>query len=552
MSQQQLDPEFFTRLRTAVAAQLPAYLPNQRWFRSKARRIQSVRLSDAIPIPLPRALSVIALVSVEFSEGPDETYVLPLVPAPHGRACASESAVIRILVSNGASEQPLIDALGDREFLVAIFEAMVGSRSFAGADGVFLAASEPALDASRFSNPVLLEPRLLKGEQSNSSVIYGDRFILKVFRRVEEGIHPDLEIGRFLTSVAHFANVPPLCGSLTYDVHQSKVMTVGILQDFVPNRGDAWRYTVESLAALFASSDHPTGEPHARSVHEGSLRLEPDATKERAGLFGRQLELISLLGKRTAELHLALASSSADPAFEPERFTTEVRGEMDRAFHDLAVQNFETLRQKQPELPEPVAGLAKQILKLEDDALLMLHTISEMDISAIRTRIHGDYHLGQVLFTGSDYFIIDFEGEPARPLSERRNKRSPLQDVAGMLRSFHYAARAASALSKQRSADSERGKDSSFDSRNAPAQIESLALQWRDMASREFLRSYRSTAGDARFLPASPADFDALLKIHLLEKAIYELGYELNNRPEWLSIPLEGIRDIVANEHSHA
>jgi maltose alpha-D-glucosyltransferase / alpha-amylase len=541
MTLQQLDAELMSRLRTAIAAQLPAYLPNQRWFRAKARRIQSVHLSDAIPVPLSHSLSIITLVSVEFSEGPNETYLLPLVAVPKHHACSAESIVIRLPVSDSASEQPLIDALSDREFLVAIFNAIVGSHSFAGSDGFLLAAAEPVINVNQGWSSSPIDPRLLKGEQSNSCVLYGDRFILKIFRRVEEGIHPDLEIGRFLTSVTHFGNIPPLCGSLMYESHESKTMTLGILQGFVPNQGDAWRVTTESLAALFTSRDHPTGEPNPGSSQETSSGATSDARKP-LGLFGKQAELIGLLGKRTAELHLALASSSADPAFEPERFTSEVRGEMDRAFHDLAVQNFETLREKQPELLGPAAGLAKQVLSLEDDALLMLHSISEMEMSAIRTRIHGDYHLGQVLFTGSDYFIIDFEGEPARPLSERRNKRSPLQDVAGMLRSFHYAARAASAMAKERSPDSQ----------NSQAHVDSLALQWRDMASREFLRSYRNTAGDARFLPASQADFDAFLRILLLEKAIYELGYELNNRPAWLAIPLEGIRDIVASQHRHA
>lgn len=539
----QFDGEFMSRLRTAIAAQMPEYLPIQRWFRSKARRIQAVRLSDAVavPVPLSHAVSLIALVSVEFSEGPDETYVLPLLAAPPDRVPASESVVIRLPVSDRASEQPLIDALGDREFLIAILNAIVSSRSFAGEDGFFLASPEEALNSGHVQNLDRLKPRLLNGEQSNSSVIYGDRFILKIFRRVEEGIHPDLEIGRFLTSVAHFANVPPLCGSLTYESHASNAMTLGILQGFVANKGDAWHITVESLATLFASANHPTGELDSGASYPNSSQAGPDVAKL-ANLFGKQLESISLLGQRTAELHLALASSSADEAFAPERFTAEFLAEIGRAFHDLAVQNFDALGEKQKELHEPVGELAKQALGLEDEALLILHSILDRDISAIRIRIHGDYHLGQVLFTGSDYFIIDFEGEPARPLSERRNKRSPLQDVAGMLRSFHYAAKAASASAKERSPDS----------RNAQAQIDSFALQWREMASREFLRSYRTTAGDARFLPASPADFDALLNVHLLEKAIYELGYELNNRPAWVSIPLEGIREIVANQHSRA
>lgn len=539
MIQAPMDAELLSRLRTAITAQLPGYLPKQRWFRSKARHIQGVRLADAIPVPLPQGLSIVALVGVEFSEGPDETYVLPLASAPQNHAPAPESVVIRLSVSDGAPEEPLVDALGNRQFLEAILQAILGSHSFAGAEGFLVAEWEPSINSIQASR--VPEPRLLKGEQSNSSVIYGDQFILKVFRRVEEGIHPDLEIGRFLTSVAHFANVPPLCGSLTYESHESRTMALGTLQGFVSNKGDAWTATLESLATLFASEDHPTVEANRRPAPKLPVGTTP-SDKERLGVFGRQMELIRLLGKRTAELHLALSSSSADPAFAPERFTREVREEMDRAFHDLAVQNFEMLRTKQAELPDGAAETAKQVLKLEDEALLMLHSILERDISAIRIRIHGDYHLGQLLFTGSDYFIIDFEGEPARPLGERRKKRCPLQDVAGMLRSFQYAARSASQSAKGRGESSQ----------DADAAVDSLAFEWRDMASREFLRSYRSTAGDAKFLPSSEADFEALLRVYLLEKAVYELGYELNNRPAWVQIPLEGIRDIVTSQHSHA
>jgi maltose alpha-D-glucosyltransferase/alpha-amylase len=531
-----LDASFFGRLRTALAARLPEFLPNQRWFRSKARRIQSVRVSDCIPVPVSESIALIAFAAVEFVDGPGETYVLPLVAPPHDQVHPSQSVVVRVPVSNSTSERLFIDALGDRGFLNAMLNAMLNSNSFAGEGGVLRAVPESGFNGN-IPSTAALQPRILSGEQSNSSVIYGDQFILKFFRRVEEGIHPDLEIGRFLTSVAHFPNVPPLCGSLIYESHETNLMTVGILQRFVPNRGDAWRHTIESLAELLASPDHPTGEqsygPGRQSAAKGQLNVRASEASDR---FGKRLELIGLLGKRTAELHLSLASSSIDPAFAPERFTPEVREEMNHAFHDLTVQNFQILRLKTPDLPESVADLAKEILRLEDNVLLILHSIVEKESSSIRTRIHGDYHLGQVLFTGSDFFIIDFEGEPARPLSQRRNKRSPLQDVAGMLRSFHYAAHAASISAAARDSRLQRAED----------RIAALAAQWKRLASAEFLRSYRSTAGDAKFVPSDSSEFDALLKMFLLEKAVYELGYELNNRPSWLPIPLKGIRDILA------
>lgn len=518
----QLDAQFLDRLRTAFAAQLPGFLPLQRWFRSKARRIQSVQLIDCVPLPLSESVALIAFASVEFSEGSPETYVLPLVAPARDRAEPLESVVIRLPVSDPVSEQPLFDALAYPEFLAAILSAIASASSFDGENGILRASPEAALEQATVPTAIdTLQPRLLQGEQSNTSAVFGDRFLLKFFRRVEEGEHPDLEAGRFLTSVAHFENVPPLCGSLTYQTYGENLRTVGILQRFIPNRGDAWRHTLEFLAALFASPDHPT---------------------QRSARLAKQLELIRLLGTRTAELHLALASSSADRPFAPERFTPEIREELESAFHDLVVHNFAMLRLKIPELPDPVAGLAREILKLEDDALLFPHSVLEKEIASIRIRIHGDYHLGQVLFTGSDFFIIDFEGEPARPLSERRKKRSPLQDVAGMLRSFHYAAYVASTSARQQLADQPE----------AQSRIAALAAQWQASASAEFLRSYRSTAGDAKFVPSDTAEFDALLKMFLLEKAVYELGYELNNRPSWLAIPLEGIRDILSRPKTPA
>jgi maltose alpha-D-glucosyltransferase/alpha-amylase len=533
MTLQHVDAQFVDRLRTAFAAQLPEFFPHQRWFGSKARHIHSVRLSECIPVPLSDAVALIAFARVEYTEGAGETYVLPLITPASESDFSADFVVVRIPVSDPASELPLMDALRNDKFLASILNSILKSDSFSGEAGTLKAAPEDALLQKKLGPADSLPPRLLKGEQSNTSIAYGDQLILKFFRRVEEGVHPDLEIGHFLTAIAHFENVPPLCGSLQYESRESKLATLGLLQGFVPNRGDAWRCTVESLVELFASPEH-----FKHDVASTSGRRPARKARQNLGapdVIVEQLQLMGLLGKRTAQLHLALASSSADPEFAPEPFTPEVREAFDSAFHDLTVRNFETLRLKIPELQESVEELAKQVLNLEDDALLAFHSVFEREIASRRIRIHGDYHLGQVLFTGSDFFIIDFEGEPARALAERRTKRSPLQDVAGMLRSFQYAARAARLAAQERLADSHQPYD----------HVARLAAEWLASASKEFLRSYRGTAGDARFLPASSVEFDALLRAHLLEKAVYELGYELNNRPSWLAIPLEGIREIL-------
>jgi len=532
MTLQHVDARFVARLSTAFAAQLPQYLPRQRWFGSKARRIHSVQLVECVPVPLSSALALITFARVEFSEGAGETYVLPLIAGDDRRVSRTDPVVVRVPVLESPAEMPLTDAVADQEFLAAILDSILKGESLHGDTGELKASPETALNELQIGPANSLPPRIIKGEQSNTSVVYGDRLILKFFRRVEDGINPDEEITHFLTAVAHFANIPPLYGCLKYKSRDGKVATLGILQGFVPNRGDAWRFTVETLVELFASIDLPT-----QQLFPDSNRPSVASVKDACPVgLASQLQLIGLLGKRTAQLHLALAASSSDPDFAPEPFTPEFREGLDSVFHDLAVRNFKTLSSKIPELPESVGDLAKEVLALEDDALLALHSVLERDIPSVRTRIHGDYHLGQVLFTGSDFFIIDFEGEPARPLSARRVKRSPLQDVAGMLRSFHYAARSASVTAQERRARSHQ----------PDGHVEQLAAQWRASASSEFLRAYRRTAGDARFLPSVSAEFDVLLRVHILEKAIYELGYELNNRPSWVAIPLEGIREILS------
>ncbi|MGH9712756.1 MAG: putative maltokinase [Candidatus Acidiferrales bacterium] len=531
-----IDTQFVSRLGVACAAQLPEFLPKQRWFGSKARQIQSVHLAGCIPIRMSQAVALFTLARVEFAEGPGETYVLPLLPVEQTSLISPESVALRIANPEAASEILLIDALSNQDFLSVILDSIQGSVSHSGVWGQLQATAEIAFRAHDLGPATNLLPRVMKGEQSNTSIVYGDQLILKCFRRAEEGINPDLEMGHFLTAIAGFPNAPPVYGSLNYLTQEGKSMTLGILQKFVPCRGDAWRFTLEFLDDFLARAlSHEKGR-RTSAVQNSSAAVENNLPGDLLNRFEKHLQLIGLLGKRTAELHLALASSGSDPAFFPEPFTSEFREALSRSFHDLAVRNFELLRLKTHDLPESLRDQAKDVLKLEDSVLLALHSGLEKDIVALRTRVHGDYHLGQVLFTGSDFFIIDFEGEPAKPLSERRKKRSPMQDVAGMLRSFHYAARSALLAAGENLAESPRFE---------PFVVQ-LAARWLSLATRQFLVEYRNTAGGASFLPASSTEFDGLLKLHLLEKAVYELGYELNNRPSWLAMPLAGIQEILA------
>jgi maltose alpha-D-glucosyltransferase / alpha-amylase len=366
-------------------------------------------------------------------------------------------------------------------------------------------------------------------------VVYGGRLILKLFRRIDEGVNPDLEIGRFLTEEATFANVPPVVGAIEYRRKSGEVMTLGILQEFVPNVGDAWGYTLDSLSHFFERAlAHPEAQsPAIPQKTLLDLRDEdfPFLARE---LIGAYLESARLLGQRTAELHVALASSADDTDFAPEPFSTLYQRSIYQSMQSQSGQVFQLLRDRLALLPDSTRAEAQKVLDLEAEVRRRYRSILQRKISAMRIRVHGDYHLGQVLYTGRDFVIIDFEGEPARPLSERRIKRSALRDVAGMLRSFHYASYAALF-----------GQVPGIRPEDFPA-LEPWAQFWYTWVSAAFLKAYVAAAKEEPFLPKDPMEIQVLMDVYLLEKAIYELGYELNTRPDWIKVPLQGLLQLLA------
>ena len=536
-------------LRRAVPEQLAAYLLKQRWFGGKARQIRSTELIDLVPVQAGPVEAFVLLARVEYDSGPGDTYVVPLISASAssdqsgGQSAdqpADGHAVFNIRRQDDDTRGAILtDALQSERFLSGLLEAIEAKLTFTGTRGEIFAASTDVFQGVRAGSRDALRPRVLKGEQSNSSIAYGDRFILKLFRRVEEGVNPDLEIGRFLTEKTRFANVAPVTGSLEYRAEGGGLMTLGILQRFVPNEGDAWRFTLKSLETFWEQAAKRSTQPEAAanpiSLYDSVL---PPLASELIGLY---FEKVELLGKRTAQLHLALASNPSAPAFAPEAFTPSFQREMANAARELAVRNLALLRQKAGDLPAGTSGLATEVLGREMDILEKFDARATASARGARIRIHGDYHLGQVLYTGSDFVIIDFEGEPARPLAERRAKRSALQDVASMVRSFHYAAFAHLLGGAGDSATS--AVNAAMDRVENPA---AWAENWYGWAASRFLASYFEAAQSGSFLPPSREEISGVLQMHLLEKAVYELGYELNNRPSWAGIPLAGISQLLA------
>jgi maltose alpha-D-glucosyltransferase/alpha-amylase len=526
---------------------MPAYLRHSRWFRAKTRTITGVHLADAMQMSEGPGVPQLMLVNVEYSDAEPETYALPLAIATGDRARDIRSRWPEHVISevtsagrNGDGDGILYDAVVDPDFQSALLDIIARRRRHRASVGELLPGATQAFHQLRGDPESRLEPRLLKVEQSNSSIVYGDRFIIKLFRRIEAGSNPDLEIGRFLTSHALFSHVPPLAGWIDYSSASSERRTIAVLQGFVANEGDAWKFTLGELHRYLENA--ATRSESAPTIEKTLVELlalnEPDPLA--AELIGHYLDAARLMGKRVAELHLALASTADDPDFATEPYSTLYQRSTFQSMQNLLARVMRMLDSRASTISKDLRDRAQLIASHQREIAARFDAFLRCRLSVDRMRIHGDLHLGQILYTGRDFAIIDFEGEPARPLSERRLKRAALRDVAGMLRSFHYAA-LTSTIEQLRT-----GATGNFDF----AGMQPWANFWRNWSSWAFLKGYLEAAGHAAFIPKNDNELTILLDAFVMDKAIYELGYELNNRPDWLLIPLLSISQLLGLESS--
>ncbi len=520
---------------------LPDYLEGRRWCSVNGRAIKTAAIADVLPVPGSSAQ--VALVRVDYSDATSQTYVLPLAftgadGREEHRRIPPEAVVARIAGGpDGAGV--LHDAAVDPDFRAALLDAVAGRRRLKGTVGEASAATTRSLRGALRAGAAP-PSAVLDLEQTNTSLLYGDRLVLKLLRRVEEGVNPDAEVGRFLTERAGFAHTPALLGTLQYRARpRGPEVTLAVLHGFVPNQGDAWRYTLDWLSRYFEralSRVQQIGPPEipAESLHELAQREPPSKVIDWMGTY---LDSARLLGRRTAELHLALASAPDEPGFEPEPFSPLYQRSLYQSWRTLAGQTFRLLRERLDKLPAAVQEEARAVASLEQRLLRRFRAILEGRMGGRRIRCHGDYRLGQILYTGKDFFIIDFEGESVRPMGERRIKRSPLLDVAAMLRSFHYASYAALPGYGLRSVA--RPED-------LPV-LEPWARWWCAWTCAAFWDSYTRTIAPGKLLPASREEAALLLDGLVLERAVFEMGAELINRPAWLKIPLQAIRQQVGD-----
>ncbi|HEX8712882.1 MAG TPA: alpha-amylase, partial [Terracidiphilus sp.] len=573
----------------------------QRWFGAKARHIQAARVLDWVALPAtqtavpadPSAGNSIApalfFVEVDYADGGCGVYQIPLAisagaDADEVNATYPQSVLTALALPMGPAilhdatvlegfRQALLELIAQNTTLALLStggEAPCGAQFADGAEEEAHphagesaparhptqprespAAGETDVSSSAIharASRAFVETNVLRGlpsrvgsaEQSNTSIVYGNQLILKLFRRLQPGENPDVEIGRFLTEVARFKNIPPFLGEIAMARPGWTKTTLAMLQGLVTNQGDGWEWFLERLGTFFSSV---AALPASASFSPVRFSMERHAAPELAEHAEDTLEAAALLGRRTAEMHLAMATPTSDPAFAAEPLTAEdLTRESNRIAGEVS-SAMEVLKLKISALDDAASDDAGLVLARRRELLERARSVAALKAGGMRIRIHGDYHLGQTLRVvddkaeiggaNGDFVLLDFEGEPARPLADRRQKQSPLKDVAGMVRSFSYAAN--SALDRHIKASAEPVESGGSDG------LQGWARRWYEAASAAFLITYRQVmTANAAILPLAP-QCDALFGAYLLEKALYELVYELNNRPAWVRIPLAGI-----------
>ena len=500
---------------------LPAYIAKQRWFGNKSQAIQTARVVSTTP--LAGTDGVLAFVEVSYEDGASDLYQVPLATLPESQTAGlretSAQAVIATL--DAGSGTVVVDASALSDFQSALLHSIVVEGE--GLPHELVATRSSSLDPARLTG---LPSRLGSAEQSNTSILFGQTAILKLFLRLRPGENPEVEIGRFLTDVAHFTNTPAYLGDLR---RASDGTTLAYLQAFAPNEGDGWAWTLNELVRFYEEIENLPPPASNGRMGDGAS----SAGGEIAGHAGLYLEAAQRLGSRTAELHLALATPTEDPAFTVEPYREEDLAADRERIRKQAAMALDALQAAAGHLPAETVALAASLLERRAPIFATIDALQgEAQSFGSRIRIHGDYHLGQLLRAKNDFLIVDFEGEPMRSLEERRRKQTPLRDVAGMLRSFSYAAR--SVANRQIELHPETA-----------GPLTAWAGAWESAVGGAFLHGYRAVIQGRPNLVPQTAQEKILLQALLLEKALYELLYELNNRPTWLSIPLNGVVAVL-------
>lgn len=524
--------------RERLESLFPEYLHRSSWFISKSRVMQSVTIADFIPIPFPKQEAAIVMLNVDYTEGFAETYVVLLscaIGEQSKEVSANFPSAVLASVKIDDQEGILFEASADQDFLTLPLDMIRNRQQYKGKHGTLTATTTDALAGVDMSQEKL-NPQLMGKTDKNALVVYGDRLIFKFFRRVEPGINPELEIRSFLGQKQQLEHIAPVMGGLKYQPRRGESTTLGVLQVYIPDGIKAWNYTLDNLRDFFDRITLPTTETPVEVPSESLLTLKNEEIPEEVGMvIGSYLSNIQLLGQRTAELHIALSSDTDDPNFTPEPFSSLYQRSIYQYSRNLTGQVMLKLRKGLGSMKPETQELAKKVLSKHEYILGRFQSLLNLKITGLRTRCHGDYSLEEILYTGKDFWVIDFEGETYRTLNERRMKRSPLRDVAAMLQSLNYATRVALLN------EVENGM---IRPENVP-EMEQWAKIWYNWVGAKFLGSYLEVAKEDGFLPKTKQELQVLLDSYLLERIIQSLDFHYNRNQQLIDIPLQQLLEVV-------
>lgn len=489
---------------------LPTYLNTCRWFAGKARQQAGFQLQTVHTLTGPYYL---AIVEASYTDGEPERYLLPLsfITDPASLRDVPEKGLLTE-ATFGSETGWLVDAIYDAGFRNLLYHNLLANQT----EGTITFQRGKGLLAGD-----QVTSRVLPVDSSNSALVFNEMYFMKLYRKLFEQTNPEVEMVAFLTETGGFGAIPAYAGSFTW--HQpeqgtatqsatqnaTRDVTLGMMQRMVANDKDSWAMTGDYLNDFLYA------------VPNRVFMVKEDV-----------FEKVALLGQRTAEMHLALYSKTDDPAFQSEPFTNEYRTFLARRFTDLLERRYDLLVNNYTRLDEQAQRLAWVFMEAKEMIDDFVADFKTRQLGSCRTRIHGDYHLGQVLATPTDYVIIDFEGEPESTIAERKIKHSPLKDVAGMIRSYHYAVSA-------------KLFNSTETERIDPDKLQIVSDRWYKLIRDTYLDAYLGTFGSPHPIFYDNSEINYLLLIYLLEKAVYELGYEISYRPSWVKIPLKGIVDVI-------
>jgi maltose alpha-D-glucosyltransferase/alpha-amylase len=527
------------KARDEMETCLPVFLQQRRWFAVKGE-IKSVRITELIPLSRNSEKHFIAVVMADYAQSDPEEYLLPLAFASGAEAerlehDAPSFVFARANIQRSGVKGVLYDAAAGKDFARMLFEVIARRRTLKSehTEGVVVGWTDSVLRGTREGVP---EPSAVRTEERNTVITYGDKFVLKLFRHLESGTHPALESAEFLAE-KKFQNVPPFLGALELRRRDGEHTCLGILSGFIANTSHGWKFTQDALRRYFERVRTMPEEvcdcANVKSLVDLAEAGAPDSAVEAIGTY---FESARLMGQRVGELHMALASDLDKKDFAPEPFTPYYQRSLYQSLRNHLAFHFRILRRELKAVPESVRPLAEKVLSFQDTILSRYRSVYELPMAAQRIRGHGNLHLGHVLNTGKDFVIIDFEGEPGWTLSQRRIKRSPFRDVAGMIRSFHYAAD----VTLRQLAESSNLHEEQFHA------LQPWARFWERRVSADFLRAYLDATTKSGLLPEGKQCLVALLEAFLLDQAVIEMGRELQARSEVIRVPLEGILHIVA------